>query len=490
MSNVTSATAAEGPFAGVWEQGCVGWSNGASGGGGALESFGSVDSTPNGLNAIANMASVSMTGFFSASPVIIAVGALGATQGSLGVVTVITPGDVTLQLNGADAAHFGYYADNGASGDSTDFATWVFDSTNGVVGDEFVASEITVVETLVNITLAGQAAGNAGSDVLLQWSAPNCNDTQFEIVQDGTTVATIPAINNGNNVFAGQATDFNYAYAIAQLTPNTEYAFSVTGDANGGSNTVDVTTGCRGVEIFNCDCSIEPVYQTLAELRTRIMIRLGYPNQAANPPPGMSMLVDAFLYDAQKLIWKQLSRAGLNVERFFRWIMVPGQRYYGIDANADKCDLKLDPYKIVWAGFEDLNHAWYRLTEGVPPEYYTRANINFGWPTHYEIRSCIEIFPAPQAPYTLWIKGSFGLASFTNDSDTATIDDQAVFMLALGMAKQHYGQQDGTAILGQADTYIRGLVAGLHGTRRYVPRTKIQNPATPPRFLPLGDAQA
>lgn len=343
----------------------------------------------------------------------------------------------------------------------------------------------TVVSPLSNqdciefgIQLTGQPAGTAGTDILLTWTPFNGADTEFEVFQVGVSeaIATVAAPTLG--------------FVVSHLVPATTYQFRVVGNVNGPSNEVTVTTGDTGLQTFNCDCSLEPTQQTLAELRTRVMVRLGYPNQAANPPPGMTALVNAFLYDAQKLIWKQLSRAGLNVERFFRWVMVPGQRYYGIDANADNCDLQLDPYKVVWAGFEDLNQAWYRLTEGVPPEYYTRANINFGWPTHYEIRGCIEIFPAPQAPYTLWIKGDFGLASFTNDDDTATIDDQAVFMLALGTAKQHYGQQDGAAVLAQADTYIRGLVAGLHGTRRYVPRTKVQNPATPPRFLPLGDAQA
>lgn len=486
MSKVTSASN-EGPFSGTWEQTCVGWGSGYTAPGGLLETFGSVDTAPTPLNAIGNMARISMSGYFSASPVVIATGSAGADQGSLGTFTITPPGGSPLTFHGASVAHFANCNDTGVPF-SGGVATWIWESQ--AAGAEFVNGEVTIVDIVVGPVLQGQAAGNAGSDVLLTWTALNCNDTQFEIQQNGTTVATIPAINQGNNVYNSPSSDFNYGYAIAQLTPNTDYTFDIVGDANGSSNVVSVTTGCRGVEIFNCDCSIEPVYQTLAALRSRVMIRLGYPNQAANPPPGMTALVNAFLYDAQMLIWKQLSRAGLNVERFFRWVMVPGQRYYGITSNSDTCALTLDPYKITWAGFEDLNRAWYRLTEGIPPEAYTRANINFGWPTNYEIRSCIEIFPAPQAPYTLWIKGDMGLASFVNDSDTATIDDQAVFLLALGSAKLHYGQQDGQAIMTQASTYIHGLVAGLHGTRRYVPKSSIQRPATPPRFLPLGDNQA
>ena len=336
-----------------------------------------------------------------------------------------------------------------------------------------------IAATDPEIVLVGAPAGNVCTDVLLTWTPLNCSDSTFTIYKNG--VAQSPVLSQPN-----------LGFVMSQLSRNTSYQFYVVGDVNGASNIVTVNTGCcePNQEIFNCDCTLVSAYATLVELRTRILIRLGYPNQAANPPPGMSALVDDFLYGAQKLIWKQLSRAGLNVERFFRWVMVPGQRYYGIDSNADNCTLKLDPYKIVWAGFEDLNRAWYRLTEGVPAEFYTRANINFGWPTHYEVRSCIELFPAPQAPYTLWIKGDFGLASFVADDDAATIDDEAIFLLALGNAKAHYRQSDSSQVLAQADTYIRGLVAGIHGTRRYVPRTSIQNPATPPRFLPLGNDQA
>lgn len=238
---------------------------------------------------------------------------------------------------------------------------------------------------------------------------------------------------------------------------------------------------------FNCDCESVSPWDTLLNVRRKMMIRLGYPNQLTNPPPGMALLIDQFLRDAQEEIYLQLQRAALRTERFFKWTMVPGQRYYAFSDEEESCAV-LNPYKVTWVGFEDLNEAWYRMDEGIPPEYYTRANINFGWPTRFELRSCIEIFPAPQAAYTLWIKGDFGLAPLVADADRFTISDIAVYLLALGNAKAHYGQKDAQLVLTQAGNYSKSLVGGTHGTKRYVNQSGTGNTLTPPKFLPLGDA--
>lgn len=255
---------------------------------------------------------------------------------------------------------------------------------------------------------------------------------------------------------------------------------------------------------FNCDCESGLMYtdpsgnisllgqqfklDTLANLRTRAAIRLGYAAQAANLPAGLSTEIDEYLRDAQLQL--DLKLRASNMERFFRWTMVPGQRYYGLSKSEGGCNLLLNPYKVTWVGFEDLNKAWYNLIEGIPPEFYTRANINFGWPARYEIKSCIEIFPAPQAAYTLWVKGNFGLRPFVANTDVTSFDAELVLLLALGNLKAKKGQADAQALISQATTYIGALVAGRHATARYVPKTRIQNPATPPRFLPLGMDQA
>lgn len=244
---------------------------------------------------------------------------------------------------------------------------------------------------------------------------------------------------------------------------------------------------------FNCDCTAGLIagtsatqfgLDTLVNLRTRMMIRLGYAAQAANPPPGMVAYCNEYLQDAQKQLEKKFSAQ--NMLRFFRWTMKVGQRYYGVDKAEGGCTLQFDPTQLSWVGIEDLNGAWYELTQGIPPVYYTRAKINSGWPTNFDIRQCIEVFPAPQAEYTLWIKAKFGTQAFAADNDLTTLDAELVFLLALANAKGAKGQVDAGNVMAQATSYLGALVAGTHGVTRYVPRSKVQNPATPPRFLPLG----
>jgi len=238
---------------------------------------------------------------------------------------------------------------------------------------------------------------------------------------------------------------------------------------------------------FNCECDTSP-YETLGELRRRMMVRLGYPAQADNPPPGMSDLLDDFLVGAQKLMYNK--EPTLRTKRWFRWTMTPGVRFYGIDDNDDDtespCPRSLDAYHIDWMGFEDLNEAWYELIAGINPLYYTRTNEIQGWPSNYEVRSCIEIWPAPDGAYKLWALGDFGLESFVNDYDPATIDSELVFLLALGNAKAHYGQRDAPGVLAQANTYLLDVKAGKHTTKRYVPAPRpTWSPPTIPKFLPL-----
>jgi hypothetical protein len=198
----------------------------------------------------------------------------------------------------------------------------------------------------------------------------------------------------------------------------------------------------------------------------------------------MALLIDDFLRSAQRQLYNKPAYQALRTERFFTWTMVPGRRLYDLPDNDDTCNKVLNPYKLTWVGVEDLNLTWYNLVDGIPPEFYTSINYT-GIPERYEIRQCIEVFPAPAEAYKLRIKGQFGLTAFTDDDDKTTIDSEAVFLWALGKAKAHYGQPDAASVLQDAVDYVKSLISGTHGTKRYVPGTSPATPWTRPRFLPL-----
>lgn len=264
----------------------------------------------------------------------------------------------------------------------------------------------------------------------------------------------------------------------------------------GGSFTVTLTATISGEPsvatatiqsnpVFNCECDEETENETLGELRRRMLVRLGYSAQADNPPPGMADLLDDFLVQSQRFLYRRYK--SLRTMRFFTWTMVAGQRFYDLPDNDETCTKRLDPNEVDWVGFEDLNGVWLELYSGIPPEFYTSVNF-VGYPTRYEIRQCIEIFPAPAAAYTLRVKGRFGLSALVEDDDVTTIDSELVFTYALGNAKLHYGQPDGQSLLGEVRAYLRDLNAGLHTTTRYVPGTSPTMPWTRPKFLPIGNS--
>ena len=229
---------------------------------------------------------------------------------------------------------------------------------------------------------------------------------------------------------------------------------------------------------------------TLANLRQRILIRLGFANSAANPPPGMASLVNEFLASGQRYLYRRYKQ--LHTTRLFRWKINPGQRFYSLldnDENAQS-NFQMDPNKkIEWSGIQDSRNVWYPLVQGIPPQLYTM--INKPWrPARYEIRQAIEVYPAPDQTYWMWMKGHFGLTSFTLDTQKSTLDAELVFLHALANAKAHYGQPDANNIEAQANAYRMELIAGTHQTASYIPGTVAVPPAVRPTLIQYQDNQS
>lgn len=232
---------------------------------------------------------------------------------------------------------------------------------------------------------------------------------------------------------------------------------------------------------MNCDCEVESPYRSIQALKRDMMIGLGYAAQADNPPPGIADELLYYLQRAQAQLIKK--NPDLRTKRFFRWDTVQGTRYYDLDANTTSCGLRLRPDTVEWVGWRDSNGRWTPLVNGIPPEFYTSVTQE-GFPTHYEIRSCLEIFPAPSTSgWQLWIKGEFAQTAFANNEHKPIIDDEAVLLLAVAMHKGAKGKRDAGDAYAQATNYLRDLKAGKHGTRRYVPGTIVPPPMTQPRMV-------
>lgn len=216
---------------------------------------------------------------------------------------------------------------------------------------------------------------------------------------------------------------------------------------------------------YNCDCDDQTNAKTLKQLRDDLARRLGYGAQVDNLPPGMTELLNSFLIEAQELLYRRYNV--LRTERMYTWPLEQGVRMYDLPDNAETCTKKLDPRSVTWVG-AIRDGIWYPLVCGIPPEMYSHDIT--GYPERYEIRQCIEVWPAPEATEGhIAIKGHFGLEAFAVDADKVTIDDRAVFLLSLANAKSHYRQPDAQNYVQQLEVFIDNMVAGAHHTRRYIP---------------------
>ena len=233
------------------------------------------------------------------------------------------------------------------------------------------------------------------------------------------------------------------------------------------------------VVVYNCECEDDYPRATLAQLRRRLAIRLGFSAMWPNLPPGYADLLNDFLISTQEVLYRDY--AVFRTERFFTWNMVAGVRFYDLDDNADSCPKKLDPRKVTWVGVSQGDDLWTPLGCGIDPTLYsTRIG---GTPDRYEIRQCIEVWPAPfDNSYKLRIKGYFGLLPFAVDADYTTIDSEVVFLFALALAKAHYRQPDANIYADLVREMKGDLRAGSHHTRRYLPGSRAPGNRPMPRL--------
>lgn len=183
-------------------------------------------------------------------------------------------------------------------------------------------------------------------------------------------------------------------------------------------------------------------------------------------PPNARMLATSYLKSAHRQIYYRYD--ALRTERWFSWPLTADVALYDLPDNAEVCTKQLNPMKVRWVGVQDYDGGWRELVAGIPPRVH--GHDQTGRPERYEIRQCIEVWPAPEATEgTLVIKGHYLPEAFTADGDVPTVDDELVFLMAVANTKGHFKHPDAQSYIAQMETHLRKLVAGTHTTKRYVP---------------------
>jgi hypothetical protein len=206
------------------------------------------------------------------------------------------------------------------------------------------------------------------------------------------------------------------------------------------------------------------MYKTLGELRSDLSRRLGFGAQGSS---GInSSLLDTFLQNAQDQLfaafeWRQLIKYDDKVI---------GANQTLIDW-ADDCE----PTHLRDVAIYDGSR-WVPMNEGIT--WDMRSQDTTSIPSRYERYAQMEVWPVPDAQYTIRRYYVATPSRFTQDNDRASIDDGLVFLHAVTNAKLHYKQNDGQAYANQLNAMLDKL-KGKNRGQAVVSRRGAQE--TPPR---------
>lgn len=385
---------------------------------------------------------------------------------------------------------------------SSDGRYYWFGNANGVTGGQmtFVGDQTLLTGTAALTWSIMQRASDGSYPIITYSLDGGVTLHSAQVGSEGTPQATINESGLISVPMAG-ATGFiiNVTSGGGSVTPNAaQWVLALAITRNTEETLAWDTPNPFDPLAFNMqeapDMSGDPNTDTLVNLRTALLKDLGYATQAANPTPGMAAYCNNVLFRVQKWLYRKYP--ALNTRRFFRWKLIPGQRFYSLRNNDDGptanagVAYRIDPLKhIEWAGVQDTRNVWYPLIEGIPPQLYTM--ITKPWrPARYTIRQGIEVYPAPDQTYWLWLRGHFGLMPFAADADITTLDSELVYLYSLARAKAHYGHPDANDIAAQAKSYRGELIAGTHKTAHYVPGTTAVPPAVRPTLIQFQDNQS
>jgi len=199
-----------------------------------------------------------------------------------------------------------------------------------------------------------------------------------------------------------------------------------------------------------------PLKKTLGEMRAELLDRLGFASQGSSAGSIIST-ADSYLQRAQNYLYWKYDFNELN--KTYDWSTAQGQTLY--DWPDDMEPRKVIELRTLW------NSYWHPMHEGISFQHDSVADVQY-YPLRYDRRAQLEVWPEPNAIYT--IRGEYykRLDRFTLDNDRVTLDEHLVFTYALAKAKKHYRQPDANDYMEELGDLITQLRIAAHGNNRYI----------------------
>jgi hypothetical protein len=195
-------------------------------------------------------------------------------------------------------------------------------------------------------------------------------------------------------------------------------------------------------------------YATLETLRSRLRTRLGYSAVGA-AAGGNQVLLNDFLQSAQVALYNTHDWAHL---RFYHTLTINAGEYLTdyptIASDAAPADCNPERVRAI-----SINRGgiWSPpLKKGITPQHYTTQDQR-SWPRLWEPYAQIETWPKADQSYDMRIFYIGNLLAFSANDDRATIDDEMIFLIALGDAKGHYRHPDAKTFQDRGNNLLAAL---------------------------------
>ncbi len=186
--------------------------------------------------------------------------------------------------------------------------------------------------------------------------------------------------------------------------------------------------------------------RSLAALRGDVVSRLGFGAQSLNLPPGMQVLVDGWINEAQQILWRRLELD-----------LGPDPLPPRMVNDSDQTTLDYSPVLDLALALGKAHYeqgdakAYFEITEKYLADTASRR------PPHIRERVRAELIEAQETVYRryeLGQEGEFTLAPLQADGDSTSIDYKPVLMLAVAKIKQFSRQEDAKTSFEEFEKYM------------------------------------